>query len=182
MNISHTDLPGVLLIQPDVFSDERGFFMESYNLRKYVELGDGTTFVQDNLSSSQRGTLRGLHYQHPQGQGKLVWVVRGAVFDVVVDIRLNSPTFGRCFSYELTEENKMQLWVPPGFAHGFCVVSDQAMFAYKCTDFYNPDAEHTILWNDPDLAINWPVSTPTISPKDQAGIRLSELKPEDLPK
>jgi dTDP-4-dehydrorhamnose 3,5-epimerase len=181
MKITPTDLPGVMLIEPTVFSDARGFFMESYHVQRYVEAGLPGAFVQDNYSRSRRGVLRGLHYQLHHSQGKLVWVTRGEVFDVVVDIRQGSPTFGRWLGVVLAEDNPRQLYVPPGFAHGFCTLSDTADFLYKCNDFYHPDDESGILWCDPDLAISWPVFAPILSPKDQRYPRLAEVPLVRLP-
>ncbi len=181
MKISETRLPGVLLIEPDIFGDHRGFFLETWNKRRYQEAGLDRDFVQDNLSLSRHGILRGLHYQWPQPQGKLVQVLRGAVFDVAVDIRQGSPTFGQWVGYELTAENHLQLFIPEGFAHGFCVISDQALFSYKCTDLYNPATEHGLLWNDPDIQIDWPVSEPLLSEKDSAALALRDIPRPDLP-
>lgn len=168
MKVTALDIPGVLLIEPDVFRDQRGLFFETYHCQRYGEAGLPEQFVQDNFSRSVRGTLRGLHYQEPHAQGKLVMVVEGAVYDVVVDIRKGSPTFGRWYGAELSAENSRQLYVPPGCAHGFCVTSAQAGFVYKCTEFYSPTDERGIMWNDPALAIAWPVTTPLLSRKDQA--------------
>ncbi len=170
MKVTETNLKDVLLIEPDVFGDERGFFFESYNLARYRELGIDETFVQDNHSQSVRNTVRGLHYQVNPGQGKLVRVVVGEVFDVAVDIRFGSPTFGRWTGHYLSAGNKLQLYIPAGFAHGFCVTSDVAEFEYKCTSFYSPRDERGILWNDPDLNIDWPVDEPILSGKDQQNI------------
>lgn len=174
MTIEKTMLPGVLLISPKVFGDARGFFMETFR-RDVLDTVGVPPLVQDNHSRSVRGTLRGLHFQHPFGQGKLIRVVTGTVFDVVVDVRLGSPAFGKWEGYELSGENKQQLWVPPGFAHGFCVLSDEADFLYKCSDYYHPETEKTLLWNDPDVGIEWPLDDPILSEKDQRGVRLSEL-------
>jgi dTDP-4-dehydrorhamnose 3,5-epimerase len=169
-----TELPGVLLLEPRSFEDARGSFMELFHAGRYAEVGIPTTFVQDNLSRSVRGALRGLHFQEPHGQGKLVQVLAGAVHDVVVDVRRGSPTFGRWMATELSADNRHQLWVPPGFAHGFCVLSESADFFYKCTDVYAPASERSILWNDPDLGIPWPLSSPLLSPKDAAAPRLKD--------
>ncbi|HEY8209867.1 MAG TPA: dTDP-4-dehydrorhamnose 3,5-epimerase [Myxococcaceae bacterium] len=175
MNVLPTGLPGVLIVEPRVFGDGRGFFFESYQQRRYAEAGIPGPFVQDNVSRSVRGTVRGLHYQHPRGQGKLMSVLAGRIFDVAVDIRRGSSTFGKWVGVELTEENRRQLWVPAGFAHGFCVTSESADVSYKCTEYYAPEHEHTILWNDPQLGITWPVEgTPLLSPKDAAGKPLAE--------
>ena len=174
MRVLTTELPGVLLLEPRSFEDGRGSFMELFHAGRYAEVGIPGAFVQDNLSRSVRGALRGLHFQEPHGQGKLVQVLAGSVFDVVVDVRRGSPTFGRCMTTELSAENRRQLWVPSGFAHGFCVLSERADFFYKCTDVYAPSAERSIVWNDPDLAIPWPISTPLLSPKDAAAPRLKD--------
>ncbi|MDZ7753979.1 MAG: dTDP-4-dehydrorhamnose 3,5-epimerase [Gammaproteobacteria bacterium] len=172
-------IPEVLLIEPDVFGDSRGYFQETWHAKKYAELGLPADFVQDNHSRSTRGVLRGLHYQLDHPQGKLVRVVTGAVFDVAVDIRRGSPTFGHWAGAELTEENFHQLYVPPGFAHGFCVLSETADFLYKCTDFYAPESEHGIIWNDPDIGIQWPAPGGAadfrISDKDRANRRLRDM-------
>ena len=168
MRFTETELTGVVLIEPQVFGDPRGFFMETYHRAKFEEAGIREVFVQDNHSRSARGVLRGLHYQVGRPQGKLVRVVRGAVFDVAVDIRRASPTFGRWFGVELTEENRRMLYVPPGFAHGFCTLSEEADFLYKCTDLYAPDLDRGIRWDDPDLAIAWPIRDPILSQKDAA--------------
>lgn len=181
MKITETPLPGVLVIEPKVFGDERGFFMETWNQTRYADTGLPEKFVQDNLSFSRRGVLRGLHFQNPNGQGKLVYVLQGEVFDVAVDIRLGSPSFGQSFAVTLSADNKRQFYIPPGFAHGFCVTSETALFAYKCTEFYDPKAEGSILWNDPSLGIDWPVTTPELSTKDAAGIALADFPRERLP-
>ncbi len=174
MKVHETALPGVLLLEPQRFGDDRGFFMETFHARRYAEAGISGTFVQDNFSRSAKGTVRGLHFQEPNAQGKLVQVLAGAVYDVAVDVRRGSPTFGRWVGVELSAENRRQLWVPPGFAHGFCVLSESADFFYKCTDFYSPSTERSIAWNDPELAIPWPVSAPLLSPKDAAAPRLKD--------
>jgi len=172
MNIIKTGIPDVLIIEPRVFSDARGFFYESFNQKVWIEkTGLQTTFVQDNHSRSEKNVLRGLHYQIQQPQGKLVRVVRGAVFDVAVDIRKSSPTFGRWVGFELSEENRRQMWIPKGFAHGFLVLSDFAEFLYKTTDYWAPEYEHTIIWSDPDIAIHWPLQMePKLSTKDSTGV------------
>jgi dTDP-4-dehydrorhamnose 3,5-epimerase len=175
MNVTRTAIPDVLIFEPRVFGDARGFFFESFNERAFRDLaGLDLRFVQDNHSRSARGVLRGLHYQLQQPQGKLVRVVRGAVFDVAVDIRRSSPTFGKWVGTELSEENHRQLWVPPGFAHGFLVLSDSADFLYKTTDYYAPQHERCIAWNDAGIGVAWPlaqagVAQPALSAKDQAG-------------
>ena len=172
MKVSASAIPEVLLLEPDVFRDGRGFFFESWNKERLSEAGLEADFVQDNHSRSVRGTLRGLHYQIQNPQGKLVQVVRGAVFDVAVDLRRSSPSFGKWVSFELSEENHRILWIPPGFAHGFYVLSPEADFLYKCTDYYHPESERTIAWDDPDLAIDWPLplgERPLVSAKDRHG-------------
>lgn len=181
MNVIATDIEGVLILEPKVFGDERGFFMETWSRNRYAEVGLDATFVQDNVSSSSRGVLRGLHYQNPQGQGKLVQVLKGEVFDVAVDIRLGSPTFGKAVTCLLSGENHRQFYVPVGFAHGFCVLSDTALFSYRCTDFYNPQTEGGIIWNDPDLGIDWRIQEPILSSKDLANPRLKDISQETLP-
>jgi dTDP-4-dehydrorhamnose 3,5-epimerase len=182
VNIIETELPGVLIVEPRVFGDERGFFMESYNAGRYGEAGLPDRFVQDNLSFSRRGVLRGLHFQNPQPQGKLVSVLQGEVFDVAVDIRVGSPTFGRWTSVTLSAENKRQFYVPPDFAHGFVVTSDVALFYYKCTDYYAPASEGSVLWNDPGIGIEWPIEAPTLSEKDRAAPTLRETPEDALPR
>lgn len=171
MQVIKTDIPDVLLIEPKVFGDERGFFYESFNNKIFIEkTSTSFNFVQDNHSRSRQNVLRGLHYQIQQPQGKLVRVVVGEVFDVAVDIRKSSPDFGKWVGVNLSAENKHQLWIPPGFAHGFLVLSEYAEFLYKTTDYYAPEHERTILWNDPDLAISWPIQgEPIVSGKDQVG-------------
>jgi dTDP-4-dehydrorhamnose 3,5-epimerase len=175
MKFHPTPLPGVLLVEPTVFTDPRGFFMETYHAPKFAEGGISESFVQDNHSRSVKDTLRGLHYQIERPQGKLVRVVAGEVFDVAVDIRQGSPTFGRWHGVNLSADNRLQLYVPPGFAHGFCVVSDTADVIYKCTDVYAPKGERTIRWDDPGLAIAWPVARPLLSEKDAAAPTLAEM-------
>ncbi len=174
MKATPLELPGLLLLEPKVFGDDRGFFMELYHAARYAELGIPGPFVQDNYSRSARGTLRGLHFQQPQAQGKLVQVLAGTVYDVAVDVRRGSPTFGKWAVVELSAENRRQLWIPPGFAHGFCVLSDSADFHYKCTTLYAPEAERCIAWDDPDLAIPWPVREPLLSGKDAKAPRLKD--------
>ncbi|MBG1270755.1 dTDP-4-dehydrorhamnose 3,5-epimerase [Nostoc sp. WHI] len=171
MSIVYSKIPEVLQIEPQVFADDRGFFFEAYNYQKFsIETGIVTNFVQDNHSCSKQNVLRGLHYQIQQPQGKLIRAVVGTIFDVAVDIRKSSPTFGKCVGFELSAKNKRLLWIPPGFAHGFLVLSEIAEVLYKTTDYYAPQSDRTILWNDPDLAIDWPLTTPPIlSAKDQAG-------------
>jgi dTDP-4-dehydrorhamnose 3,5-epimerase len=174
LKVSETPLPGVLLIEPDVFGDSRGHFMETWNAARFREAGLDLTFVQDNQSRSVRGVLRGLHYQEPNPQGKLVRCARGALFDVAVDIRRGSPNFGRWFGAELSEENHLMLWVPPGFAHGFCVLSETADLSYKCTALYDAASDRGIAWDDPEIGIAWPVTSPVLSPKDAAAPRLRD--------
>lgn len=166
MRVTQTALPDVLIIQPCVHGDARGYFLETFHAERYAQAGIPGPFVQDNLSFSRRDVLRGLHYQWPNAQGKLVCVLQGAIFDVAVDIRRHSPTFGRWVGIDLTDDDHQQLWIPPGFAHGFCVLSDTALVSYKCTAFYAPDCERAIRWNDPDLGIDWPVTAPELSAKD----------------
>ena len=173
MKISHTKLKGCVIIEPHVFGDERGFFLETFQAVRYEqEAGIDLPFFQDNHSRSARGVIRGLHFQKTKPQGKLVRVVRGEVYDVAVDIRKGSATFGEWEGIILSEDNKKQVWVPPGFAHGFIVLSDTADFEYKCTDYYDPYDEGCILWNDPDLGIPWPVANPVLSTKDENAKRL----------
>ena len=177
MKVRHSKLKGCLIIEPRVFGDERGFFLETFQTVRYQqEAGIDLAFVQDNHSRSARGVLRGLHFQKTKPQGKLVRVVRGEVYDVAVDIRNGSPTFGEWEAVILSEDNKKQLWVPPGFAHGFVVLSDTADFEYKCTDYYDPTDEGSVLWNDPDLDIRWPIANPVLSTKDQSATRLVDLR------
>ena len=174
MKVVATALADVKLVEPRTFGDERGFFLESWNARAFAAAGLGATFVQDNHSGSRRGVLRGLHYQVRHAQGKLVRVVVGEVFDVVVDLRRSSPTFGHSLGMTLSAQNRKMLWVPPGFAHGFLTVSEQAEFLYKTTDYWYPEHERTLLWNDPALGIAWPLSVPPIlTPKDAAGTPLA---------
>jgi dTDP-4-dehydrorhamnose 3,5-epimerase len=172
-----TSLPGVVILEPCVFTDERGFFLESYNERAFVELGIGEKFVQDNHSSSQRNVLRGLHYQIKNVQGKLVRAVEGEILDVAVDVRRSSPTFGGWEAVRLSDQNKRMLWIPPGFAHGFLVISKQAQVLYKATDYYSPEHERTLMWNDQDLKIAWDVEgEPIVSAKDQRGVVLRDAE------
>ena len=174
-------LPGVITIRPAVYSDDRGYFMENWQQARYREAGPPERFVQDNVSFSKRGVLRGLHFQHPAAQGKLVTVLRGEIFDVVVDVRYGSPTFGKSTAYVLSQEDHQQLYVPPDFAHGFLVTSDEALVTYKCTDYYQPRCEQTLLWNDATLAISWPTTTPILSEKDRRGRRLVDFESSELP-
>jgi len=180
MKVLETPLAGALIIEPRVFGDQRGFFLETWSRSRYAEAGIDVDFVQDNLSSSRRGVLRGLHFQNPLAQGKLVYVLAGEVFDVAVDLRRGSPTFGGWHGVVLSGENKRQFWVPPGFAHGFCVTSETALFAYKCTELYAPQNERSIRWDDPDLAIDWPVTAPQVSDKDRVAPLLADIDPGDF--
>lgn len=182
MRVCETDIDGLLLVEPTVHGDERGFFMETYSRDRYAAMGLPGEFVQDNLSRSAHGILRGLHLQHPHAQGKLCTVLDGEVFDVAVDLRVGSPSFGKWDGVLLSAENKRQLYLPPGFAHGFCVTSESALFAYKCTSFYNADTEFGVCWNDPDLAIEWPIDDPVLSEKDCRWPRLAEIPRERLPR
>jgi len=182
VNILATELPGVLIIEPKVFGDDRGFFMETYQRVRYAEHGIAEDLVQDNLSFSRRGVLRGLHLQWPYPQGKLVQVFKGEVFDVAVDLRRGSPTFGRWVGERLSGENKRQLWIPAGFAHGFCVTSFDALFAYKCSELYHPETELSVRWDDPDIGIDWPLDgEPDLSPKDVAAALLRDIPDDRLP-
>ena len=177
MNVIKTKLDDCVIIEPKVFGDERGFFLETFQAERYIsEAGITLPFVQDNHSRSSKSVLRGLHFQKTKPQGKLVRVVRGQVYDVAVDIRKGSPTYGQWEGLVLSEENKTQLWVPPGFAHGFVVLSDTADFEYKCTDYYDPSDEASILWNDSDLDIPWPIDNPILSNKDARADSLADLK------
>ncbi len=177
-----TKIPEVILVKPTVREDGRGFFFESYHQKKFADLGIKEVFVQDNHSKSRRGTLRGLHYQLKHAQAKLCRVVEGEVLDVAVDIRVGSPTFGQWVSARLSAENKLQIFIPRGFAHGFVTLSDSAEFLYKCTDFYYPEDEHGIVWSDPQLAIDWNISNPLLSDKDQKFPTLAKAPREQLPR
>jgi dTDP-4-dehydrorhamnose 3,5-epimerase len=174
LKIRETSLPGVLLLEPKVVSDDRGFFMEIYRADILREAGITDAFVQDNHSRSARGVLRGLHYQEPNAQGKLVRCTRGAIFDVAVDIRRGSPTFALSFGLELNEANKLMLWIPPGFAHGFCALEDDSDLIYKCTSLYDRESDRSILWNDPEIAIDWPIKEPRLSGRDAMAPRLAD--------
>jgi dTDP-4-dehydrorhamnose 3,5-epimerase len=176
LRFSRTGVPGVIVIEPEVHRDDRGFFLESYHARKYREAGIDATFVQDNHSYSTRGTLRGLHAQSPHAQAKLVRVIEGEIFDVAVDLRRGSPTFGRVVTAVLSSDNCRQLYVPRGLAHGFLVTSAVAQVEYKCSDFYDPEAEFAIAWNDPQLGISWPVDAPLLSKRDAEAPSLSEVE------
>jgi dTDP-4-dehydrorhamnose 3,5-epimerase len=176
MNVIKTKLQGCVVIEPEVFGDDRGFFLETFQAERYADMAGVTSpFVQDNHSRSAGGVLRGLHFQKNKPQGKLIRVVKGEVYDVAVDIRQGSPSFGQWEGIILSEENKTQLWVPPGFAHGFAVLSDTADFEYKCTDYYDPSDEGSILWNDPELNIPWPIDNPKLSEKDANAKKLADL-------
>ena len=181
MRVEPAPLEGVLIVRPDVFPDDRGSFMELYREARYEEHGIPARFVQDNLSRSIRGTLRGLHFQHPSPQAKLIQAIQGEVFDVCVDIRLGSPTFRRWFGMRLSAEDPCQLFVPEGFAHGFCALTEEALALYKCSDVYLPECDAGILWSDPDLGIDWPVKDPLLSPKDRTLPRLREIPRDRLP-
>lgn len=178
MKINTTPIDGLLLIEPDVFKDHRGFFLETFNRQKYEHLGIKNDFVQDNLSLSSKKILRGLHFQVKNPQAKLVQVFLGEVFDVAVDIRRGSPTYGKWFGTMLSQDNLLQMYIPEGFAHGYCVVSETALFAYKCSDFYSPSDEGGLLWSDPDIGIEWPIRDPVLSAKDFRLPRLSEFPEE----
>lgn len=181
MKIIETSLAGCVVIEPAVFGDERGFFFETWNAERFGERGLPTKFVQSNVSSSSKGVLRGLHYQWPRPQGKLVSVLEGEVYDVAVDIRRGSPTFGRWEAVVLSGENRRQFWIPEGFAHGFAVLSERAVFSYLCTDVYVKEADAGVRWNDAKIAIDWPVSAPVLSAKDEAAPLLEDIAPERLP-
>jgi len=176
LKVTKTEIPGLLVVQPDIFTDSRGFFIESYNKTRYEEFGIPHDFVQDNISKSKEGTVRGLHYQvGEKAQGKLCQVIEGEVLDVAVDIRSNSPTFGKHFSLILNSETKFQLWIPIGFAHGFSVLSDEAIFSYKCTNYYSKAHERSILFNDPDLKIDWKIKSPIVSEKDLRAAKFKNI-------
>lgn len=181
MKVIASSLPGVCVVEPDVFGDHRGFFMESYQQRRYMENGIDTIFVQDNISFSVRNTLRGLHYQYPRGQAKLVQVLQGEIFDVVVDIRKGSPTRGQWFGVTLSSDNNRQVFIPDGYAHGFCVTSETALFAYKCSDYYLPEDEGGVRWDDPHIGIQWPVKSPILSDRDKHYFGLDNISAERLP-
>jgi dTDP-4-dehydrorhamnose 3,5-epimerase len=181
MNLLHTEIEGVVLIEPLAFEDPRGFFMETFHRERYESLGIHADFYQDNLSFSWQRTLRGLHYQLPHEQAKLVQVLQGEVFDVAVDIRRGSPTFGRYVGVRLSGLNRRQLFIPQGFAHGFCVLSETALFAYKCSDFYASDCDRGVLWSDPAIGIVWPIQDPLLSTKDQGLPLIKDIPPEKLP-
>ena len=182
MKVITTELPGVMVIEPKIFEDARGFFMETWNQARYVKHGLPAVFVQDNLSYSQKGVLRGLHFQNPNAQGKLVYVLQGEVFDVTVDIRVGSPTMGVWVGVTLSSENKRQVFIPEGFAHGFCVTSETALFAYKCTKMYQPQSEYGVSPHDPDLGIQWPIEKLLLSEKDLNYPGLKEIETRFLPR
>ncbi len=183
MNVIPTTLPGVVVIEPKVFRDDRGYFLETWSSSRYGPAGLPVEFAQDNLSCSTPGVLRGLHYQFPTGQGKLVAVAQGSVFDVAVDIRVGSPTFGQWFGQSLSAEDGRQMYIPPGFAHGFVVTSTiPALFSYKCTTGYDANGQCSILWDDPDLGIDWPAASPLLSPKDAEAPRLRDVPESRLPR
>jgi len=181
MKVTPTSLPDVLIIEPHAFEDKRGFFMETYHQKRYEQFNIPCIFVQDNLSHSARGILRGLHYQLNYPQAKLIQVINGAIFDVAVDIRQGSPTFGKWTGIHLSDKNRCQMFVPEGFAHGFCVLSETADVLYKCTDFYAPDDEGGILWSDPNIGIEWPIADPILSEKDNNYSRLKDIPEGQLP-
>ena len=182
MRVTPTRLPEVLVIDARIFKDARGFFMESWHESRYREIGLSHPFVQDNVSLSSKGVLRGLHFQNPKTQGKLVTALQGTIFDVAVDIRSGSTTFGEWVGVELSSENNRQLWVPEGFAHGFCVLSEQAMVLYKCTEFYSPQDELSLLFDDPDIGVKWPQVSHSLSEKDKKGLRLKDVPADKLPR
>ncbi|PBQ33796.1 dTDP-4-dehydrorhamnose 3,5-epimerase [Sphingobacteriaceae bacterium] len=176
MEVIETKLKGVVVLQPKVFEDERGYFYESYNAKLFKAAGLDLNFVQDNQSLSQKGVLRGLHFQNnPWAQGKLVRVIKGSVYDVAVDIRKSSPTYGQWFGIELNEKNKTMMYIPAGFAHGFATLENDTIFSYKCTNFYDKASEYSLLWNDPDIGIEWPISDPLLSEKDMLGKRIKDF-------
>lgn len=181
MNVIETAIPGLIILEPRVFRDDRGYFLETWNQARCAAFGMPERFVQDNLSYSTRGVLRGLHYQNPNGQGKLVSVPRGEVFDVAVDIRTDSPSFGEWVGVRLSDSNNRSMYIPPGFAHGFMVLSETATFSYKCTEYYAPACESSLVWDDPDIAIAWPNRSPTLSGKDLAAPRLRDVPVDRLP-
>ena len=182
MKVIKTPLEGALVFEPQVFGDERGYFMETWNIDRYKEAGLNVQFVQSNISKSAKGVLRGLHFQNPNPQGKLVQVLEGEVFDVAVDIRVGSPDYGKWHAEILSFENKRQFYIPEGFAHGFCVLSDSAVFAYMCTNVYDAPADTSILWNDQDINIEWPINQPSLSAKDIDAKSLSSIPKDTLPK
>ena len=182
MKVTPQEIADVLLIEPRVFGDERGFFLETYHAERYAKAGVRLSFVQDNVSCSRRGVLRGLHRQRPYDQGKLVSVLEGEVFDVAVDVRVGSPTFGRWVGVTLSAHNHHQVYVPPGFAHGFCVTSEHATFAYKCSEVYHPECELVVAFDDPEIGIRWPIEQPQLSARDKQSCALSAIDPSRLPR
>jgi len=182
MKVTRTAIPGAFLIDLEVHGDKRGYFLESYQRRRYANLGLDAEFVQDNRSFSQKGVLRGMHYQVRHAIGHLVYVTHGRVFDVGIDLRPKSPTFGKHIAFTLAAENNQQLYLPPGVAHGFCTLGEENEILYKCTDYYFPDDEAGVLWNDPDLGIQWPLTNPVITPRDAAFPRLKNIDPANLPR
>ena len=176
MKVTESRIKGVYIIEPDVYIDDRGFFMETFHIERYRKLlGINLDFVQDNISRSSKNVLRGMHFQRNYPQGKIVKVSRGEILDVIVDLRKDSPTYGTWESFKLSEQNKLQVWIPPGFAHGFLVMSDSADFEYNCTEYYHPEDEHCLLWNDSEVAIDWPINDPILSEKDKKGLSLKDL-------
>lgn len=175
MKVTPSEIPGVQIIELESYEDERGYFLESWNQQKYSKAGIAGPFVQDNLSFSKRDVLRGLHFQRPRAQGKLVTVLDGEVFDVAIDLRPESQSFGKWLGVHLTSTNHLQLYIPGGFAHGFLTISDTALFCYKCTDFYSPESEFTLRWDDKNVGIRWPVNSPIVSQKDQTGLSLNDV-------
>ena len=182
MKVIETKLAGALVFEPNIFGDDRGFFMETWNYQRYKDSGLDVKFIQSNLSKSAKGVLRGLHFQQPNPQGKLVQILTGEVFDVAVDVRQGSPTFGQWHGEILSGNNKKQFYIPEGFAHGFCVLSESAIFSYMCTNIYDVSAENSLLWNDPKIAIDWPIDNPILSEKDKNAITLDKINPSKLPK
>ena len=176
MKVTESGIKGAYTIEPDVYIDDRGFFMETFHIERYRKLlGINLDFVQDNISRSSKNVLRGMHFQRNYPQGKIVKASRGEILDVIVDLRKDSPTYGTWESFKLSEQNKLQVWIPPGFAHGFLVMSDSADFEYKCTEYYHPEDEHCLMWNDPEVAIDWPINDPILSEKDKQGLFLKDL-------
>ena len=181
MNVRPGALPGLVVVEPRLFPDDRGSFFETWVEQRYKDAGIAPRFVQDNVSRSRRGVIRGLHFQHPGGQGKLVSVLNGAAWDVAVDLRRGSPTFGQWTAEELTADNRRQLWIPPGFAHGFQALADDTVMLYKCSDYYQPNCERTVRFDDPALAIGWPLKERIVSAKDAAGLLLADMPKDHLP-
>lgn len=180
MECSKTKIPDVLIINPDIYPDDRGYFFESWQQERYCRLGINANFVQDAITSSSRGVLRGIHFQNPHPQAKLISVLQGEIYDVVVDLRINSKTFGRSVGEKISSENKRQIFAPAGFGHGYCVLSETALISYKLSDFYHPESSHSVAWNDPRLAIQWPIKNPVVSKKDLEGFHLEEIPKELL--